>query len=226
MNGLKRMLYKTVIGAVRVYQRLFLDLHVWGAETIPPGPKLYITNHITSLDGLWVLPVFTEPVRVVIGPAYKSNLLARVWDAMDQINAMPEHRKTVVDEAVKRIEAGASVYIVPEGDFAEQFQLGRFYPGFARIYLRTGVPIVPIALVAPNHRMREVRWFKIVVEGRVYRTLLVLRGPFLINVGTPMTPDCPAHLDEKEQTEFVIRQVRDRVAQLVDEARTNKFWLS
>ncbi len=225
MHWIKRAVYGSVMGAIKVYQRLFLDLRVWGREHIPAGPKIYVGNHISAFDGPWVFPILPEPVCVVVGPPYKSKTFGWFWDAMDQINAMPEHRKTVVDEGVKRLEAGRSVFILPEGDFFPQFEGGRFYPGFARMYLRARVPIVPIAMVAPNRGMRAIPWINIVVEERVYRTVIVFRGPFLVNIGEPMMPDCPDHLSEKEQAEEVVRQVRDRIAALVDDVRVTKFWL-
>lgn len=226
MHWIKRAVYNSIMLAVRVYQRLFLDMRVWGRELIPPGPKIYVGNHISGLDGLWVFPLLPEPLCVVIGPPYKSKILARFFDAMDQINAMPAHRKTVVAEGVKRLEAGRSVFILPEGDFFPQFEGGQFFPGFAKMYLKTRVPIVPIAVIAPNRSMWKIPWINIVVEDRVYRTMINLRGPFLVHIGAPMTPECPDHLSEEEQVEEVVRQVRDRICALVEDVRVNKFWLS
>lgn len=225
MNAVQRALYQAGVCAVKVYQRFFLDLRIWGREDIPAGPKIYASNHITALDGAWVLPVFREPVHYVIGAPYQIRMLGKVWDFFDQINGLPKHRKTVVDEAVRRIERGGSIYICPEGDFHQQFNLGRFYHGIARIYLRTHAPIVPIALVAPTHRLREYP-FPTVVDGRVYRLVVVLRGPFLINVGTPMQPTWPEHGTDEEKDEAVVSAVKERIAALVEDVRVHKFWLS
>ena len=82
------------MSAVKAYQWLLMDMHVWGKEHIPPGPKIYATNHLTAMD-IFVCSVFTEPAHVIVGPAYKSWLATKVLDALEQINAMPEHRGTV-----------------------------------------------------------------------------------------------------------------------------------
>lgn len=226
MNRFQRAVYYTLGKTIRAYQRLFLDLQVWGKERIKPGPKIYVSNHITSSDVFWLPPLLPEPISMVIGPAYKSKIFGALWDYLDMINAMPEHRQTVVDQGVKRLQAGRSVYVFPEGDCFDQFQLGSFYPGFARMSLRAGVPIIPIGIVTPKHRIHDLRWFQIKVEGRAYRTLLVLRGTYLVNIGAPIMPDFQQHLPEKERIHALVQQVRDQVSTLVNEVRRNNFWLS
>lgn len=223
MNLVKKAIYYSVVYSIKAYLRVFMDFHVWGRECIPKGPKLYVSNHISAFDGLWVMPVFTEPVHFVVGPQYSYKIGKWILDAYDQINALPENRAGVVDEAVDRIRRGGSVFICPEGDFQDQFTLGRFYSGFAQIYRRTGVPIIPMALVAPIQRRREYP-LTTVVDGRVYRCAVFLRGPFLINVGKSMTPSCPENLTEKAKTDYVINTVRDKIASLVEDARYNKYW--
>ncbi|MFQ5413375.1 MAG: lysophospholipid acyltransferase family protein [Phycisphaerae bacterium] len=223
MNGVKRAIYRSCVLAVKAYQHAFMDVRVRGRTHIPPGPKIYASNHISAFDGLWIMPVFTEPVCYVIGPQYKFGLLARVFDAYDQINAMPHRRGSVVDDAVDRLERGRSVYICPEGDLQDQSTLGRFYPGVARMYLRTRVPIIPIALVAPKRYMREYP-FPTVVDGRVYRCVVFLRGPFFVNVGEPMWPDADDEATDQDREASVLSTLKDRIAALVDDARRNKFW--
>ena len=223
MDLLKRTLYLSMVYATKIYQKLFMDFRVWGREHIPPGPKIYVTNHITSTDPHWVLPIFTEPVHIIIGPGYQSKVLAPIFDFFEQINAMPAHRKTVVDAAVRYLQKGESIYTAPEGDLNEPFQLGRFYPGVARIYRRTHAPILPIALVAPRRAMRE--WpMTMVVDGRVYRTVVVLRGPYCVNVGEPFCPDTTED-GGSDEDERVVEELRERIRVLVEDVRTNKFWL-
>ncbi len=223
LSSFKLWLYKWFMLSIRAYQRLFLDLHVWGHDRIPSGPKIYIYNHASSSDGLWPMPVFTEFVHAVIGPLFKLRLVGRILDAFQQINAMPEHRHECVDKAVHYLMNGDSVLIVPEGDIQEPFQLGKFYSGAARIYRKTRIPIVPIAIAAPKHAMRE-RGAGIEVEGRIYRTVTVLRGPYCINVGDPFTPDIPAAMSDREQDETITAQIKDRIQTLLDEIRDRKYW--
>src|SRR3990172_1978533 len=121
MNGFKRAILYSCRYPIMVYRRLFLDLHVWGRENIPEGPKIYVTNHVTSTDPFWVLPEFTEPVHIVIGPGYNLPWVAKVLDAFEQINCMPAHRNTVVKKAVTYLQRGEAVYTAPEGDLQDLF---------------------------------------------------------------------------------------------------------
>ncbi|UCE60814.1 MAG: 1-acyl-sn-glycerol-3-phosphate acyltransferase [Phycisphaerales bacterium] len=225
MDLVARTLYSSLVCSIRAYQFLFHNLRVWGRENIPQGAKIYVTNHITTHDSFWVLPVFTEPVHIVIGPGYDSPFIARILDSFEQINASPDHRKTVVANAVKYLKKGEAVYLAPEGDMQGPFQLGRFYPGVARMYRETRVPIVPIAVVAPKSCMHEFSRLQTVVDGRVYRTVTVLRGTFCINVGRPMMPAIPDAAPQ-EQDECILDALKRRMESLVEDVRVNKFWLS
>jgi len=224
MNQPKRLLYNAFIASIRLYQSLFLDLRVWGRKHIPPGPKIYVQNHITSTDPYWVLPILPEPVHVIIGPGYQSKVMARVLDYFEQINAMPQHRKTVVDDAVKYLKRGESIFTAPEGDVQETFRLGRFYPGVARIYRKIQVPIIPIALLAPRRAMKEFPRLKMVVEGHVYRCVVVLRGPFCVNIGEPFLPNLRDG-DESEDHQRLMDELKERIRLLIEDVRVNNSWL-
>lgn len=222
MNYIKRAIYSSLVFPARIWQHLFLNLHVWGRENIPKGPKIFVSNHIASTDPHWLTLVFNEPVHWVIGPGYQTKIMTRILDFMEHINAMPEHRKTVAKNAAVYLNRGESVYIAPEGDIQEPFQLGKFYPGVAKIYRAASKPIVPIALAAPKHAMRNYS-NNMVVDGRIYRTVTVLRGPFLINIGEPMMPDIPDG-SETTQNEQITQIVKERIESLLEDIRLNKFW--
>ncbi len=225
MNRRKRLLYNTFVTSVRLYQRLFLNLRVWGLEHIPPGPKIYVQNHITSTDPYWVLPLLPEPVHVIVGPGYHLKSLSYLLDYLEQINAAPRKRKAVVDKAVQYLERGESVYTAPEGDVQETFHLGRFYPGVARIYRRIHVPIVPIALLAPRSAIKARPMFDMEVDGHVYRGITVMRGPFCVNIGKPFTPEIRETADETEENLRMMAELKQRMAGLIEDVRVNKFWL-
>lgn len=224
MTKTARFLQRTAALAFKAYQRLFLDLHVWGRENIPKGPKIYVMNHISCDDGTWILAVLNEPIHFVIGPAYAYRLLAAGFRLSEQINCMPEHRDQVVTEAARYLEKGEPVLIAPQGDMCDAFDLGRFYPGAAKIYRASGAPIVPIALLAPKHNMTPHPGITTVVDGRVYRMLNVHRGTYCVSVGEAFHPECPDGSDE-EKNEHIMADIKARIAGLIDDVRHNKFWL-
>jgi len=221
MNLVRRTLYHSLTMPLRLYRRLFMDVQVWGRELIPAGAKLYVLNHLTAIDPL-PLAFLPGPMHCIIGPGYKPWIMARIYDALEQINAMPEHRATAVDQAAHYLAKGEAVYICPEGDMQEPGQLGKFYPGAARIYLKSRAPIVPIGLVAPKRRMYSLP-ITTNVDGRIYRTVIVPRGPFCVNIGKPMTPDIPDG-DEQQQEEQITELIRSTIHDLVQDVCTNKFW--
>ncbi len=225
MNRTRRILYKSLFGGLRLYQKLFLKLYVWGRENIPPGPKIYAQNHISSTDPYWVLPLLPEPVHVIVGPGYQSKLLGRALDYLEQINAADPHRKTVVDKAVQYLQHGESVYTAPEGDIRPTFQLGRFYPGIARIYRRTRAPIIPVALLAPRSALKDHPMFDIELDGRVYPGLMVLRGPYCVCFGEPFMPEVREHADEIEDNLRIVAEFKQRMNELIEDVRVNKFWM-
>lgn len=219
MNVPCRLLYGAFVGALRCYRRAFLDLHVWGRGHIPPGPKIFVTNHVTSTDPYWVLPEYPDPVHIIIGPGYQSKLMGWVYDRFEQINAMPAARSTVVDKAVGFLNRGEAIYTAPEGDLQDPFRLGRFFPGVGRIYRRSRAPIVPIALLAPRSAMREYPRLAMQVEDRVYRAVFVLRGLYCINIGEPFSPVIHDDLDEETDARRIADELRERVQNLIFEIR-------
>ena len=221
MNLVMRALQNSAIGLTRAYQRLFMDLHVWGREHISPGPSIYVINHITAFDFL-VAALLPDPVHIVVGPGYKSPWAARILDALEHINAMPAHRGSVVSKAVGYLRSGESVLIAPEGDMQEPFRLGRFYPGVARMYRETRVPLVPIGILAPKRRLRELP-ITTNVDGHIYRCVIVRRGPLCISIGRPLTPELPDG-SEEEQERFVLDLLRETLEGLIEDARVHRFW--
>ena len=221
MTEFKRFLFRSLVAPLKLGARLFADHRIFGAHHIPPGPKIYAHNHISSLDTLWVLPVFPEPVHTVVGPAYHSRLAALALDYFEQINAMPDHRATVVDRAVAHLRHGEPVHIAPEGDLQVDGTLGRFYPGTAKIYRKHPVPIVPIAIVARDSVKRRVRCLDMTIEGRLYQGLFVFRGPYFVSVGQPFTPKLNEMADEKQDNKRIMQELKTRIQTLINDVRSS-----
>jgi 1-acyl-sn-glycerol-3-phosphate acyltransferase len=76
-------------------------------------------------------------------------------------------------EAAKRIEAGASVIIFPEGTRSKDGQLQDFKSGAMVLAIKAGVPLVPVAVVGTH---------KILPKGK----LLIQPGEVLVRVGEPI----------------------------------------
>lgn len=222
MNLIQRAVYNTLILGLRLYRKLTVEVRVWGRERIPQGAKLYVSNHISSQE-IFLTTLFPEPVHVIVGPACKYRIVAWLCKHLEQINAMPAHRQTVVPEGIMYLERGGALFLNPEGDFCPTFEMGRFYPGVARMYRATRAPVVPIAVLTPRSSL-HLKKSVIEVEGRVYKTLVIKGGPYCVHFGEPFCPEVPAGTDV-EQDEAVLDQIKRRIEELVEETRTKTFWL-
>ena len=85
LSLIKRASYKLCLAGISAYQRLFMRNRVWGREHVRGDPKIFVSNHVSAWDGVWVLPVFTEPVHFVVGAPLALRHLAWVWRAYDPI---------------------------------------------------------------------------------------------------------------------------------------------
>lgn len=219
-----RLLYDAIACSARVYQRLFSRVHVWGMDRVPPGPKIYVANHLMSFDAHWLCPLFPERVHYVVGPMNRTRITEKMIEYMELIDADHAHAGEVATSAAAHLAKGESVAIFPEGNVQKPFQLGRFYPGAARIHLRARAPLVPIGLAIPLRRLKEFPKFSSVVDGQVFPMVIATRGVYCVNVGEPWMPKCP-NVSDMRQIMYITDGLRERIGVLVEDIRQNKFWL-
>ena len=137
-------------GARRLIRWLGVRFDVLGLEKIPPGtPCVFAPNHRSHFDIpalLAVLPsarfaakqeLFAQPV---LGAAMRSLGII----PLDREN--PEAAKRALDQAARRPGGGGSLIIFPEGEEAEPGQMLPFKAGAFVFALRTGLPVVPVAI--------------------------------------------------------------------------------
>jgi len=195
--------------------RRTLDFRIYGGH-LAEGPKIYVSNHVTSLDAYWLLSAIPEFLHFVVGPPFGVRGMAGIFNAFEQINALPEHRKSVVHEASRYLAQGECVCITPEGDVQPPFQLGHFYAGLAKTYRMSLAPIVPIALaVSPKDIRRHPRW-DMRVDGRTYEARMVWRGKVRVMIGEAMSPELCHDVDEAEDNRRVTEEVRTRIAAMLN----------
>jgi 1-acyl-sn-glycerol-3-phosphate acyltransferase len=128
-----------------------------GLEHVPDsGPALVVGNHAGTLpfDALMVALALLDE-----HPAHRSLRMLAADLAFDLPVVAPLARKSgntlaCAEDATRLLEAGELVGVWPEGykglgkPYRERYQLQRFgRGGFVEIALRTGAPIVPVAVV-------------------------------------------------------------------------------
>jgi 1-acyl-sn-glycerol-3-phosphate acyltransferase len=225
MNIFIRLGYKAVRGITKAYLKTFNEFRVWGAENIPPGPKIFCSNHFSSADPFFAITLMKEPVHMVIGPGFTVPVFRHILKAGEQINASPDYRKEVTAKAAEFLRRGEAVYIFPEGELNDQQGLRKFYAGLARIYRQCPVPIVPIGMVSPR---RYVKWSEPVAGKMQNESLVFAFKKYYANIGEPLEFLAETEVLEagaaKAAEERITDAVRGRIEALIYDIKVNKFW--
>lgn len=144
-----RLFYRTAQAIARIAWRFAGGIHVTGRENVPEtGPVLLIANHQSILDPIFVQAVLRRPIYAM---AKSTQFTVPVvgW-MLRRVCAFPVRRYRVDPQAVRialrRLEEGSGVAIYIEGERSWNARLQEPRIGTARLALRAGVPIVPVAI--------------------------------------------------------------------------------
>ncbi|QRK05848.1 1-acyl-sn-glycerol-3-phosphate acyltransferase [Archangium violaceum] len=138
-----------------LYER-YWRVSVQGASHVPGGPVLLVANHSGALpfDGPMLQqalsrerPDLQEARWLAEDQVFYAPMLGTLMNRLGAVRACPENALRLLDEL-------RPVIVFPEGiqglgkPFAQRYQLKRFgRGGFVKLALRTGAPIVPVAIV-------------------------------------------------------------------------------
>ncbi|MFB1479112.1 1-acyl-sn-glycerol-3-phosphate acyltransferase [Corallococcus sp. RDP092CA] len=129
---------------------------VEGVDQVPRGASILVANHSGALpyDGLVMAqallrerPDLLEARWLVEDQVFHAPMLGTLFNRLGAVRASPENALRLLDER-------RPLVVFPEGyqgaskPFAERYRLKRFgRGGFVKLALRTGAPIVPVAIV-------------------------------------------------------------------------------
>lgn len=132
----------------------FLVKKASGLENIPEGNFILAANHQSHLDQIATAYLCVPRRFHMIGQVDKYTGLEGFWrDLFYFIGGVipvnrnnEESKKKAVKEAIKVLKKGDVLIIYPEGTRSRtgKIQEGRF--GIAKIFLETGVPILPVGI--------------------------------------------------------------------------------
>lgn len=133
-------------------------VNIVGKENIPQGACLYVANH----QGFFDIPIVVETVGNSVGFIAKKELLKlkvlTYW--MTQMHCIFMDRSNVresikaINEGVENLKKGHSMVIFPEGTRSKGPSIGEFKKGSLKLALKSGVPIIPIAIDG-SYKLRE-----------------------------------------------------------------------
>ncbi len=178
---------------------------VEGAGNLPKGAHyIFAVNHQSQFD-IPVLAGFLNEDFCWMAkkelfqiPIFGRAMLATGFIPVDRSHGRQAMQSLV--EAAKRIAAGTSVIIFPEGTRSRDGQLQNFKSGAMLLAIKAGVPLVPVAIVGTH---------KILPKGQ----LLVQAGEVLVRVGEPIDIKSYGTKQKKELAERLKREVALLMAQ-------------
>ncbi|MCI2239672.1 1-acyl-sn-glycerol-3-phosphate acyltransferase [Paenibacillus sp. TRM 82003] len=178
---------------------------VRGAENVPAtGPAVLASNHLSVADPVLLATVlrrritFAAKADLFTGRGPQGRLFAGLLRGVGQL---PVDRSGgsasagAIDGAVEALRAGELFGIYPEGTRSPDGRLHRGRTGVARIALRSGAPVLPVAVVGTGELMPRGR-----VLPKVRRVGIV--------VGEPL--DFSRYAGRADD-QFVVRSVTDEV---------------
>jgi 1-acyl-sn-glycerol-3-phosphate acyltransferase len=157
---------------------LLLRIQVSGKENVPSqGPLILMINHIDALDPFIVVGNFPRPVtpmsKIEVFDIPLVGILARAY------GAFPVRRGQIDLRALRRsirvLQEEGVLLIAPEGTRSPTHNLQRGKEGMALIAIRSGAPIIPVAITGTEE------------AGHCWRRLC--RAPVRIVIGKPFRLD-------------------------------------
>jgi acyl-[acyl-carrier-protein]-phospholipid O-acyltransferase/long-chain-fatty-acid--[acyl-carrier-protein] ligase len=140
--------------ALRLLTRTLYRIEFIGAENLPErGPALIVANHITLIDGLFILAATRRPIRFIMDKEWSQKPIARwIFRALRVIPITttegPKQIITAIRAAAAALREGEAVGIFAEGEVTRTGQMLPFKAGFEKI-LRKAPPetvVVPVHL--------------------------------------------------------------------------------
>jgi 1-acyl-sn-glycerol-3-phosphate acyltransferase len=132
-----------------------------GMDKMSPDPRVIVANHVSWFDVLTLSSVLPRLSYIAKGEMERIPLFGRAMRRAGHLFVDRHNHKaafSVYDDAARRIRAGATVVIFPEGTRGTTYAIRPFKKGPFVLAIAAGVPIVPVLIhgtieVLPRGRM-------------------------------------------------------------------------
>ncbi len=183
---------------------------VLGAWRVPAaGPCILAVNHTHNIDGPMVMGTAPRPVHFLIKKEVFVGPLGRFLRGIGQLEVdRAGADRTAITGALKALEDGGVLGIFPEGTRGEG-DFASLRSGLAYFAVRSGAPIVPVAVLGSADR-----------AGRVIKGLPPLRSGVDVVFGDPFEAgDGSGRRTRKALDEATVRIQEHLAAHLADAKR-------
>jgi 1-acyl-sn-glycerol-3-phosphate acyltransferase len=133
---------------------------VSGASNLPTaGPAILVVNHKSNADPLFIGMSFERPLRYMAKKElFSVSPFARL---ISSLGAFPIDRgagdRAALTTSLAVLQAGEVLLMFPEGTRFQDDRIHPFLPGVGMLALRSGAPVVPMAMDGTQHLARDGR---------------------------------------------------------------------
>ena len=153
------ILWRLIRGVVRLIVAIILDVHVVGRHNVPEtGPLIIASNHLSWAD-VPLIPAFLK--RKVVYMAKEETFQGKMGWLVRFLGAFPVKRgeadRQSLRTAEEQLKAGHILGIFPEGTRSKIHKLGKAHSGMGMIALRSGAPVLPVAIYGSEKAFKKFR---------------------------------------------------------------------
>lgn len=159
--GKGRLIFRRLACFVlRALFRLFTRLEIKGLENLPQGGSLLVAfNHLAHLDAPLVIASLPWPVEGIgLADLYRVPITGQL---LRLYGTIPVHRdqfdREVIRRALQVLAEGKVLALAPEARMSLTGALERARHGVAYLALRSGAPILPLAITGTERVLSELR---------------------------------------------------------------------
>jgi 1-acyl-sn-glycerol-3-phosphate acyltransferase len=154
-----RILWRLIRIAVRIIVTIAFDVHTVGRQNVPEtGPLIIASNHLSWTD-VPLIPAFLK--RSVVYMAKEETFMSKGGWFVRFLGAFPVKRgeadRQSLRAAEEQLKAGRILVIFPEGTRSKLHTLGQAHAGLGMIALRSGAPVLPVAIYGSEKSFKKFR---------------------------------------------------------------------
>ncbi len=152
-------LWSLIRFVVRIIVAIIFDMHVIGQQNVPETGQLIIASNHLSWADVPLIPAFLK--RRVVYMAKEEAFKAKGGWLIRFLSAFPVKRGEADRQSLKaaeeQLKAGRILCIFPEGTRSKKHTLGLAHAGMGMIALRSGAPVLPVAIYGSENAFKKFR---------------------------------------------------------------------
>lgn len=139
-------------------------VEISGAERLPDGPALFVSNHQSHMDSAVIHGFIRRPKGFIADKDAVNIPILRTW--MKYMKCIFIDRKNAgrnissLEKGIKLLKQGHSLVIYPEGKINASDHLIDFKKGCLKLAVKAGVPVVPVT-IRDSYRIMNPKGFGI-----------------------------------------------------------------